>query len=44
MTDKKVYETPKVRIFMMAGTEAILTASPAGSLPSVEEVENDYMY
>lgn len=44
MTNKKVYDTPKVRIFMMAGIESVLTASPAGSLPDVEEVENEFIY
>ncbi len=44
MTTPKFYITPEVRIFMLAGLEAVLVASPRGSLPSVEEVENEYTY
>lgn len=44
MTTPKFYITPEVRITMLAGLEAVLVASPRGSLPSVEEVENEYTY
>ena len=44
MTTPKFYITPEVRIIMLAGLEAVLVASPRGSLPSVEEVENEYTY
>jgi hypothetical protein len=44
MANKRIYDTPAVRVVMLAGLEAVLVASPRGSLPSVEEVENEYTY
>ena len=44
MSNKRIYDTPKMRIVMLAGMEAVLVASPRGSLPSVEEAENEYTY
>ena len=44
MKKENTYDTPKVRIILLAGLEAVLNASAKGDLPDAEEDELDFIF